>query len=166
MWCYASCDEMYNSIFILAKCLLKIRRLNQFQFSATGFLTTWFSVMQNSRYRVLKSQFHWMFPPCAFYSCHLLVLFITAINGRYSCIAYTQSTTYQMRLICMYMYICMRECMCIYKVVQIWPGQTVTCLHTISPGHIWTTLHVCVCMYVGRWVGRYVYIYMLNSTVS
>jgi hypothetical protein len=27
-----------------------------------------------------------------------------------------------------------------YKVVQIWPGQTVTCLHTNSPGHIWTTL--------------------------
>jgi hypothetical protein len=30
----------------------------------------------------------------------------------------------------------------IYKVVQIWPGQTVTCLHTISPGHIWTTLYI------------------------
>jgi hypothetical protein len=29
-----------------------------------------------------------------------------------------------------------------YKVVQIWPGQTVTCLHTISPGHIWTTLYI------------------------
>jgi hypothetical protein len=29
-----------------------------------------------------------------------------------------------------------------YKVVQIWPGQTVTCLHTVSPGHIWTTLYV------------------------
>jgi hypothetical protein len=28
-----------------------------------------------------------------------------------------------------------------YKVVQIWPGQTVTCLHKISPGHIWTTLY-------------------------
>jgi hypothetical protein len=28
-----------------------------------------------------------------------------------------------------------------YEVVQIWPGQTVTCLHTISPGHIWTTLY-------------------------
>jgi hypothetical protein len=26
-------------------------------------------------------------------------------------------------------------------VVQIWPGQTVTCLHTNSPGHIWTTLY-------------------------
>ena len=26
--------------------------------------------------------------------------------------------------------------------VQIWPGQTVTCLHTISPGHIWTTLYL------------------------
>jgi hypothetical protein len=30
-----------------------------------------------------------------------------------------------------------------YKVVQIWPGQTVTCLHTNSPGHIWTTLYIC-----------------------
>jgi hypothetical protein len=30
---------------------------------------------------------------------------------------------------------------CKYKVVQIWPGQTVTCLHTNSPGHIWTTLY-------------------------
>ena len=30
---------------------------------------------------------------------------------------------------------------CIYKVVQIWPGQTVTCLHTNSPGHIWTALY-------------------------
>jgi hypothetical protein len=29
----------------------------------------------------------------------------------------------------------------LYKVVQIWPGQTVTCLHAISPGHIWTTLY-------------------------
>jgi hypothetical protein len=28
-----------------------------------------------------------------------------------------------------------------YKVVKIWPGQTVTCLHTNSPGHIWTTLY-------------------------
>jgi hypothetical protein len=26
-------------------------------------------------------------------------------------------------------------------VVQILPGQTVTCLHTNSPGHIWTTLY-------------------------
>jgi hypothetical protein len=29
-----------------------------------------------------------------------------------------------------------------YKVVQIWPGQSVTCLHTNSPGHIWTTLYM------------------------
>jgi hypothetical protein len=33
-------------------------------------------------------------------------------------------------------------CVEIYKVVYIWPGQTVTCLHTISPGHIWTTLYI------------------------
>ena len=32
-----------------------------------------------------------------------------------------------------------------YKVVQIWPGQTVTCLHTNRPGHIWTTLYIAVC---------------------
>jgi hypothetical protein len=33
-----------------------------------------------------------------------------------------------------------RRNLALYKVVQIWPGQTVTCLHTNSPGHIWTTL--------------------------
>ena len=34
-----------------------------------------------------------------------------------------------------------REISCVmYKVVQIWPWQTVTCLHTNCPGHIWTTL--------------------------
>jgi hypothetical protein len=32
-------------------------------------------------------------------------------------------------------------CAFMYKVVQIWPGQTVTSLQTISPGHIWTTLY-------------------------
>ena len=32
----------------------------------------------------------------------------------------------------------------IYKVVQIWPGQSVTCLHTNSHGHIWTTLYYWV----------------------
>ena len=36
----------------------------------------------------------------------------------------------------------------LYKVVQIWPGQTVTCLHTNRPGHIWTTL------YFSAWVVR------------
>jgi hypothetical protein len=30
----------------------------------------------------------------------------------------------------------------LYKVVQIWPGKTVTCLHTNRPGHIWTTLYI------------------------
>jgi hypothetical protein len=29
----------------------------------------------------------------------------------------------------------------LYKVFQIWLGQTVTCLHTNSPSHIWTTLY-------------------------
>jgi hypothetical protein len=37
-----------------------------------------------------------------------------------------------------------------YKVVQIWPGQTVTCLHTISPSHIWTTLYYKTCTNTGR----------------
>jgi hypothetical protein len=32
-----------------------------------------------------------------------------------------------------------------YKVVEIWPGQTVTCLHTNSPGNIWTTLYMEFC---------------------
>ena len=32
--------------------------------------------------------------------------------------------------------------MTIYKVVQIWPRQTVTCLHTNRPGHIWTTCYI------------------------
>jgi hypothetical protein len=27
----------------------------------------------------------------------------------------------------------------LYEVVQIWSGQTVTCLHTNRPGHLWTT---------------------------
>jgi hypothetical protein len=31
---------------------------------------------------------------------------------------------------------------CKYKVVQILPGQTVTCIHTNRPGHIWTTLYI------------------------
>jgi len=37
--------------------------------------------------------------------------------------------------------------MCIYKVVQIWPGLFVCKSGDISPGHIWTTLYmyfVCV----------------------
>ena len=45
------------------------------------------------------------------------------------------------------------SCFLIYKVVQIWPGQTVTCLHTNRPGHIWTTL----CVYV--YIYRYIYIF-------
>jgi hypothetical protein len=34
-----------------------------------------------------------------------------------------------------------------YKVVQIWPGQTVTCLHTNRPGHVWTTLYNVLAMH-------------------
>jgi hypothetical protein len=48
-------------------------------------------------------------------------------------------------------------------VVQIWPGQTVTCLHTNSPGHIWTTLYTEItwfgigssdCSELSGWNGR------------
>ena len=36
-----------------------------------------------------------------------------------------------------------QNCSCTnYKVVQIWPGQTVTCLHANHPGHIWNTLYM------------------------
>ena len=51
----------------------------------------------------------------------------------------------------------------IYKVVQIWPGQTVTCLHTNRPGHIWTTLYTEIawfgigssdCSELSGWNGR------------
>ena len=35
----------------------------------------------------------------------------------------------------------------IYKVVQIWLGQTVTCLHTNRPGHIWTTLYIAIIIF-------------------
>ena len=31
---------------------------------------------------------------------------------------------------------------CMVKVVQIWPGLTAACLHTISPDHILTTLYI------------------------
>jgi hypothetical protein len=37
---------------------------------------------------------------------------------------------------------CTAKARSIYKVVQIWPGQSETCLHTNSPGHIWTTLYI------------------------
>jgi hypothetical protein len=40
----------------------------------------------------------------------------------------------------------------IYKVVQIWPGQTVICLHTNSPGHIWTNLYVTHLCPMKLWV--------------
>jgi hypothetical protein len=41
----------------------------------------------------------------------------------------------------------------IYKVVQMWPGQTVTCLHTNSPGHIWTTLYTaCLVLAREEWI--------------
>jgi hypothetical protein len=38
----------------------------------------------------------------------------------------------------------------IYKVVQTWPGQTVTCLHTNHPGHIWTTLYLVFSAYTSK----------------
>jgi hypothetical protein len=43
----------------------------------------------------------------------------------------------------------------IYKVVQIWPGQIVTCLHTNSPGHIWTTLYLPLSCYLSSLRSKY-----------
>jgi len=37
-------------------------------------------------------------------------------------------------------------CVCIYKVVQIWPGLFVCKSGDISPGHIWTTLYMYIQM--------------------
>jgi hypothetical protein len=67
-----------------------------------------------------------------------------------------------------------------YEVVQIWPGQTVTCLHTNSPGHIWTILyfvqmvtdfrnsHVpeCPALSNSTWVGAACTYRCLNATVA
>jgi hypothetical protein len=52
----------------------------------------------------------------------------------------------------------------IYKVVQIWPGQTVTCLHTNSPGHIWTTLYIKR-IYLCTLCTTYVQTYALNTLI-
>jgi hypothetical protein len=43
---------------------------------------------------------------------------------------------------------CIYTYMYIYKVVQIWQGQTVTCLHTNRPGHIWTTFYIYIYVYI------------------
>ena len=52
-----------------------------------------------------------------------------------------------------YMYVlCMYICM--YKVVQIWPGLFVCKQVTVCPGHIWTTLYY-VCIYVCVYVCMY-----------
>jgi hypothetical protein len=48
---------------------------------------------------------------------------------------------------------CTSVCL-LYKVVQIWPGQTVTCLHTNSPGHIWTTLYIQTLLHVSAPLGH------------
>jgi hypothetical protein len=48
----------------------------------------------------------------------------------------------------------------IYKVVQIWSGQTVTCLHTNSPGHILTTLYYAI-----EHTNHMVNIYVLHFTL-
>jgi hypothetical protein len=46
-------------------------------------------------------------------------------------------------------YLLKLQCLLTYKVVQIWPGQTVTCLHTNRPGHIWSTLYMFRLHYYG-----------------
>jgi hypothetical protein len=48
---------------------------------------------------------------------------------------------------------CTSVCL-LYNVVQIWPGQTVTCLHTNSPGHIWTTLYIQTLLHVSAPLGH------------
>ena len=65
------------------------------------------------------------------------------INGSIVCERNEECSSGNIHTLLVCMYVCM------YKVVQIWPGQTVTCLHTNRPGHIWTTLYVCkyVCMF-------------------
>jgi hypothetical protein len=42
------------------------------------------------------------------------------------------------------------HCKCKYKVVQIWPGQSVTYLHTNSPGHVWTILYTELIRFMRR----------------
>jgi hypothetical protein len=39
-----------------------------------------------------------------------------------------------------------------YKVVQIWPGQTLTCFHTNSPGHSWPTLYIACLVSLAFWL--------------
>jgi hypothetical protein len=64
--------------------------------------------------------------------------------------SYLNHLVYIYTYIYVYTYICIYSYMCvyIYKVVQIWLRQTVTCLHTNSPGHIWTTLYIYIHIYV------------------
>ena len=73
------------------------------------------------------------YPACNTH-CHLRPLWLRHNFCHYN----IKGTTFGKK----YIYIYIRYKM--YKVVQIWPGQTVTCLHTYSPGHIWTTLYVLV----------------------
>ena len=61
----------------------------------------------------------------------MLIIF-RGLHLKELCVTHIQCVLYA--CVCVYMYI--------YKVVQIWPGQTVTCLHTNRPGHIWTTLYI------------------------
>jgi hypothetical protein len=67
------------------------------------------------------------------------------VRRRVQISSYKISSQKLVRLICIVVGdICHKSviaCVSQYKVVQIWPGQTVTCLHTNRPGYIWTTLY-------------------------
>jgi hypothetical protein len=69
-------------------------------------------------------------------------------------------------------FLCNRIVFLLYKVVQIWPEQIVTCLHTVSPGRIWTTLYLCSCtgfiidVCASEPACRYIPIELLSSSSS
>jgi hypothetical protein len=53
-------------------------------------------------------------------------------------------------------------------VVQIWPGQTVTYVHTNSPGHIWTTLYFVVGLtpFVRSYCDVFLFLGSMHNTCS
>jgi hypothetical protein len=67
--------------------------------------------------------------------CVFYLLFFSCKRLLYSCLAIYRVLIFLFNVL--FPYIPVKS-----KVVQIWPGQTVTCLHTNRPGHIWTTLYV------------------------
>jgi hypothetical protein len=80
-----------------------------------------------------------------------LLVFILAVFLVYSCVLNEKECIHILLLFYCVLFYSLLFCysviyrvlliQCIYKVVQIWPEQTVTCLHTNNPSHIWTTLY-------------------------